>query len=96
MLNPIFEKTILNSPHERQHRHWELGACGHGLQRGRPFVRHAYFLSANETYSALKITLKVEINAAALATLNSDTPPSFPKLQSSLIAVKVINAGLNS
>jgi adenine-specific DNA-methyltransferase len=37
------------------------------------FVRHAYFLGANDPYSALKSTLKAEINEEAWATLNSDT-----------------------
>ena len=37
------------------------------------FVRHAYFLGANDPYNALKTTLKAEINAEAWATLNSDT-----------------------
>ena len=37
------------------------------------FVRHAYFLGANDPYKALKTTLKAEINAEAWATLNSDT-----------------------
>lgn len=41
------------------------------------FVRHAYFLGANDPYSALKTTLKAEINAEAWATLNSDTSRAF-------------------
>ena len=32
------------------------------------FVRHAYFLGANDPYSALKTTLKAEINEEAWAT----------------------------
>jgi adenine-specific DNA-methyltransferase len=55
------------------------------------FVRHAYFLGANDPYSALKTTLKAEINMEAWATLNSDTSRAFPKPQSGRIAVKVIN-----
>ncbi|MGQ0595090.1 MAG: site-specific DNA-methyltransferase [Gammaproteobacteria bacterium] len=55
------------------------------------FVRHAYFLGANDPYSALKTTLKVEINAEAWATLNSDTSRPFDKPKSGRIAVKVIN-----
>lgn len=55
------------------------------------FVRHAYFLGANDPYSALKSTLKTEINEEAWATLNSDTSRPFPKPKSSRIAVKVIN-----
>ena len=37
------------------------------------FVRHAYFLGANDPYKALKTTLKAEIDEEAWATLNSDT-----------------------
>ena len=55
------------------------------------FVRHAYFLGANDPYSALKTTLKAEINADAWATLNSDTSRPFDRPQSGRIAVKVIN-----
>jgi adenine-specific DNA-methyltransferase len=55
------------------------------------FVRHAYFLGANDPYSALKTTLKAEINEEAWATLNSDTSRPFDKPKSGRIAVKVIN-----
>jgi adenine-specific DNA-methyltransferase len=55
------------------------------------FVRHAYFLGANDPYKALKTTLKAEINADAWATLNSDTSRPFKKPESGRIAVKVIN-----
>lgn len=55
------------------------------------FVRHAYFLGANDPYKALKTTLKAEINADAWATLNSDTSRPFDKPKSGRIAVKVIN-----
>ncbi|GIK35878.1 MAG: hypothetical protein AMXMBFR45_01720 [Gammaproteobacteria bacterium] len=55
------------------------------------FVRHAYFLGANDPYSALKTTLKAEIDADAWATLHSDTSRPFPKPKSGRIAVKVIN-----
>lgn len=55
------------------------------------FVRHAYFLGANDPYSALKTTLKAEINAEAWATLNSDTSRPFDKPKQGRIAVKVIN-----
>ncbi len=55
------------------------------------FVRHAYFLGANDPYKALKTTLKAEINEEAWATLNSDTSRPFPKPASGRIAVKVIN-----
>ncbi len=55
------------------------------------FVRHAYFLGANDPYKSLKTTLKAEINAEAWATLNSDTSRPFDKPESGRIAVKVIN-----
>ncbi len=55
------------------------------------FVRHAYFLGANDPYKALKTTLKAEINVDAWSTLNSDTSRPFPKPKSGRIAVKVIN-----
>lgn len=55
------------------------------------FVRHAYFLGANDPYKALKTTLKAEINEDAWATLNSDTSRPFDKPKTGRIAVKVIN-----
>jgi adenine-specific DNA-methyltransferase len=55
------------------------------------FVRHAYFLGANDPYKALKTTLKAEINEEAWATLHSDTSRPFEKPESGRIAVKVIN-----
>ncbi|MBI5634009.1 MAG: site-specific DNA-methyltransferase [Nitrospirae bacterium] len=55
------------------------------------FVRHAYFLGANDPYKALKTTLKTEINEDAWATLNSDTSRPFDKPKTGRIAVKVIN-----
>ncbi len=55
------------------------------------FVRHAYFLGANDPYNALKTTLKAEINQEAWETLNSDTSRPFEKPKSGRIAVKVIN-----
>jgi adenine-specific DNA-methyltransferase len=55
------------------------------------FVRHAYFLGANDPYSALKTTLKAEIDPDAWATLNSDTSRPFERPKQGRIAVKVIN-----
>jgi adenine-specific DNA-methyltransferase len=55
------------------------------------FVRHAYFLGANDPYSALKTTLKAEIDLEAWATLHSDTSRPFDKPTKGRIAVKVIN-----
>ena len=55
------------------------------------FVRHAYFLGANDPYNALKTTLKAEINEDAWGTLHSDTSRPFEKPKGGRIAVKVIN-----
>jgi adenine-specific DNA-methyltransferase len=55
------------------------------------FVRHAYFLGANDPYKSLKTTLKAEIDADAWATLNSDTSRPFDPPKSGRVAVKVIN-----
>jgi adenine-specific DNA-methyltransferase len=55
------------------------------------FVRHAYFLGANDPYGALKNSLKAEINKEAWESLNSDISRAFPKPKSGRIAVKVIN-----
>jgi adenine-specific DNA-methyltransferase len=55
------------------------------------FVRHAYFLGANDPYKALKTTLRSEIDEEAWSTLNSDTSRPFAKPKSGRIAVKVIN-----
>jgi adenine-specific DNA-methyltransferase len=55
------------------------------------FVRHAYFLGANDPYKALKTTLKAEIDRDAWDSLNSDISRPFNKPASGRIAVKVIN-----
>ncbi|MEE9398391.1 MAG: site-specific DNA-methyltransferase [Methylococcales bacterium] len=55
------------------------------------FVRHAYFLGANDPYKSLKTTLKAEINQEAWETLNSDISRPFDKPKNGRIAVKVIN-----
>ncbi len=55
------------------------------------FVRHAYFLGANDPYTALRTTLKAEINEEAWSTLHSDVSRPFEKPKSGRIAVKVIN-----
>ena len=55
------------------------------------FVRHAYFLGANDPYKALKTTLKAEIDAEAWESLYSDTSRPFTRPKSGRIAVKVIN-----
>ena len=55
------------------------------------FVRHAYFLGANDPYKRLKTTLKAEIDEEAWATLHSDISSPFDKPTKGRIAVKVIN-----
>jgi adenine-specific DNA-methyltransferase len=55
------------------------------------FVRHAYFLGANDPYKALKTTLKAEIDEEAWESLYRDTSRPFPRPTSGRIAVKVIN-----
>ena len=55
------------------------------------FVRHAYFLGANDPYKALKTTLKAEIDADAWASLHSDLLAPVRPPASGRIAVKVIN-----
>ena len=55
------------------------------------FVRHAYFLGANDPYKALKTTLKAEIDPDTWASLHSDMSRPFDRPESGRIAVKVIN-----
>ncbi len=55
------------------------------------FVRHAYFLGANDPYKSLKTALKAEIDEDAWATLYRDTSRPFPRPATGRIAVKVIN-----
>jgi adenine-specific DNA-methyltransferase len=55
------------------------------------FVRHAYFLGANDPYKSLKTTLKAEVDREAWETLNSDISRPFPKPETGRIAVKIIN-----
>ena len=55
------------------------------------FVRHAYFLGADDPYDSLKRTLKAEINEEAWESLHSAISRPFDKPKSGRIAVKVIN-----
>jgi len=55
------------------------------------FVRHAYFMGANDPYSSLKIAPKAEIDKDAWETLYSDTSRPFPRPENGRFAVKVIN-----
>lgn len=55
------------------------------------FVRHAYFMGANDPYKSLKTSLKSEIDKEAWETLYRDTSRPFPRPTSGRFAVKVIN-----
>jgi adenine-specific DNA-methyltransferase len=55
------------------------------------FVRHAYFMGANDPYKSLKTALKAEIDEEAWATLYRDRSRSFPRPETGRFAVKVIN-----
>ncbi|MFZ4747921.1 MAG: site-specific DNA-methyltransferase [Sphingomonas sp.] len=55
------------------------------------FVRHAYFLGANDPYKQLKAALKAEVDEDAWATLYRDTSRPFARPTTGRIAVKVIN-----
>ncbi len=55
------------------------------------FVRHAYFLGAQDPYQALKTSLKAEIDREAWETLYRDTSRPFARPDSGRFAVKVIN-----
>ena len=55
------------------------------------FVRHAYFLGAQDPYERLKTSLKAEINLEAWESLHSDTSRPFEPPSTGRIAVKVIN-----
>jgi adenine-specific DNA-methyltransferase len=55
------------------------------------FVRHAYFIGADEPYDKLKRALRAEIDEAAWSSINSTRSRPFPKPKTGKIAIKVIN-----
>ncbi|MBA3725543.1 MAG: site-specific DNA-methyltransferase [Armatimonadetes bacterium] len=55
------------------------------------FVRHAYFLGADDPYKRLKQALRAEIDEEAWASLYSAVSRPFPESKSGKIAIKVIN-----
>lgn len=55
------------------------------------FVRHAYFIGADEPYEKLKRALRAEIDEAAWSALYLTTSYSFGKPETGKIAIKVIN-----
>jgi adenine-specific DNA-methyltransferase len=55
------------------------------------FVRHAYFLGADDPYGKLKRALRAEIDEPLWSSLYSATSQPFDPPRSGKIAVKVIN-----
>lgn len=55
------------------------------------FVRHAYFLGANDPYKSLRVTLKADIDPDAWESIHSDTSRPFDRPSTGRIAIKVIN-----
>ena len=55
------------------------------------FVRHAYFMGANDPYKSLKTALKAEIDKEAWETLYRDKSRPFERPSTGRFAVKVIN-----
>ena len=55
------------------------------------FVRHAYFMGANDPYKSLKTSLKAEIDREAWETLYRDKSRPFARPSTGRFAVKVIN-----
>jgi adenine-specific DNA-methyltransferase len=55
------------------------------------FVRHAYFMGANDPYKSLKTALKAEIDKEAWQTLYRDKSRPFARPTTGRFAVKVIN-----
>jgi len=55
------------------------------------FVRHAYFLGADDPYDKLKRVLRAEIDEVTWSTMYATKSRPFPKPNTGKIAVKVIN-----
>jgi adenine-specific DNA-methyltransferase len=55
------------------------------------FVRHAYFLGANEPYEKLRKALRAEIDEGEWSKLYRATSQPFDPPKSGKVAVKVIN-----
>ena len=55
------------------------------------FVRHAYFMGANDPFKSLKTALKAEIDKEAWETLYRDKSRPFGRPSTGRFAVKVIN-----
>ena len=55
------------------------------------FVRHAYFVGANDPYKQLKTTLKAEIDPEAWETIQGTVSREFRRPVGGKVAVKVVN-----
>ncbi len=55
------------------------------------FVRHAYFIGADEPYDKLRRALKADISDEAWDTVNATVSRPFPRPKSGKVAIKVIN-----
>ena len=55
------------------------------------FVRHAYFIGADDPYDKLRRALKADISDEAWSSTNSTVSRPFPRPRSGKIAIKVIN-----
>jgi adenine-specific DNA-methyltransferase len=55
------------------------------------FVRHAYFVGADDPYERLRKALKADISPEAWDSINSTISRPFPRPKTGLVAVKVIN-----
>ena len=55
------------------------------------FVRHAYFVGADDPYERLRKALKADVSPEAWDSINSTISRSFPRPKTGRVAVKVIN-----
>lgn len=55
------------------------------------FVRHAYFIGADDPYDKIRRALRADISEEAWASLNSTVSREFPPPSSGKVAIKVIN-----
>ena len=55
------------------------------------FVRHAYFIGADDPYERLRKALKADISPEAWDSINSTISRPFPRPKTGRVAVKVIN-----
>ena len=87
MTNAFFERRVLSG--DGHGIAWWFIATDYNEESF--FVRHAYFLGADNTYTALRVTLWTELNQEAWETLRSDVSQPVARPSLGRIAVKVIN-----